>query len=189
MDIITTKIVDFISKTNPEFTDLELKKMKYGLICFFNEITKLIPYYILFNLFGLQWYFLVAIIFFSSLRLFIGGYHAKTYWGCFFFSLVLLCIIVFAGITIKMNFISIAILLLISYILIYIFAPVDNVNKRILSKERYMRLKYISIMIIALLSLLCLIIPDRYKVTAILSIAAAIIMMLAGKLDNIRIHQ
>ncbi|AGK97360.1 hypothetical protein Clopa_2499 [Clostridium pasteurianum BC1] len=143
MSKLINSFVTKISESNPEFSDLDLKKMEYGLICAFDEITKLVPYFIVFWIFSLQKYYIVALIFFCPIRLFSGGYHAKTYWGCFFISLIEFFMIIICGKYIMINNAIIIILLVISFIFICIFSPVDNINKRIKSENRKKNLKII----------------------------------------------
>ncbi|MFL0196922.1 accessory gene regulator ArgB-like protein [Clostridium sp. WILCCON 0269] len=184
MSNIISCLVNQISKTNPEFSDLDLKKIEYGLICIFDEVTKIIPYFIIFWLFSLQKYYLVILIFFCPIRLFSGGYHAKTYWGCFFISFIIFLGMIIMGKYISFNNIIFITSLIISFILVCIFAPVDNVNKRIKSNERRMKLKYTSIIITFLLSVSCYFIPHKFLNTAVISIVGAIIMMMLGKINN-----
>ncbi|MDF2505986.1 accessory gene regulator B family protein [Clostridium sp.] len=185
MSKVITCFVKKISESNPEFSDLDLKKMEYGLICAFDEITKFIPYFIIFWIFSLQKYYIVTLIFFCPIRLFSGGYHAKTYWGCFFISFIVFFIIIISGKYLVINSALILSLLIISFIAICIFSPVDNINKRIKSKERKMKLKYYSILIILILIIACYFIPNNFLNTAVISIVSATIMMMIGKINNI----
>lgn len=184
MDKFIGSIVKKISETNPEFSDLDLKKIEYGLLCIFDEITKIIPYFILFWLLSLQKYYLIILIFFCPIRSFSGGYHAKTYWGCFFISFIIFLGMIIIGKYISFNSIILITSLIISFIIVCIFAPVDNVNKRIKSKERRRKLKYTSIIITFLLSVACYFIPHRFLNTAAISIFGAVITMMLGKINN-----
>lgn len=184
MDEFIGSIVKEISKTNPQFSDLELKKMEYGLLCIFDEITKIIPYYIIFLLFSLEKYYIVILIFFCPIRLFSGGYHAKTYWRCFFISFITFLGIIIIGKHVSFNNVILITSLIISFILVFIFAPVDNVNKRIKSNKRRIMLKYISIIITFLLSMACYFIPHKFLNTAIISIFWAVVTMMLGKINN-----
>jgi accessory gene regulator B len=181
-------LVKEISKTNSQFSDLELKKMEYGLICIWDEITKIIPYFIVFWLFSVQEYYIIVLIFFCPIRLFTGGYHAKTYWGCFFISFVIFSLIIVIGKYISFDIIILIVSLIISFILVCIYSPVDNINKRIKSKEQRMKLKYFSIIITFSFSILCYFIPYRFLPTAALSIISATILMVIGKINNRESH-
>lgn len=177
-------LVQKISETNPEFSALELKKMEYGLVCIFSEITKIIPYFIIFYFFSLEKYYIVTIIFFCPVRIFSGGYHAKTYWGCFFITFAIFALIIIISKYSALNIIILILLLVISFILICIFSPVDNINKRIKSKERRLKLKHCSIITALFLSILCYFIPHKFLSTAVISIASATILMMIGKVNN-----
>lgn len=181
MNNLINSLVKKISQSNPEFSDLQLKKINYGLTGLFDEITKFVPYYIIFLLFSLQKYYIVTILFFCSLRIFSGGYHAKTYWGCFFISFIIFASIILFGKYIILNSISKILLLGISLILIWIFSPVDNVNKRIKSSQRRIMLNRVSVVITICLCILCYIIPNEFTATAVISIFSASVMMIIGK--------
>ena len=183
MSKLITCFVKKISESNPEFSDLDLKKMEYGLICAFDEITKFIPYFIIFWIFSLQKYYIVTLIFFCPIRLFSGGYHAKTYWGCFFITFIIFCIIITFGKYLVINSAVIISLLIVSFIFIFIFSPVDNINKRIKSEERKKMLKYYSIFITLFLIITCYFVPDKFLSTAVISIVSATIMMMIGKIN------
>jgi len=184
MNKLISCLVENIAETNSQFTDLELKKMEYGLTCFFDEVTKIVLYFIIFYLFSLQQYYVVVFVFFCPIRLFSGGFHAKTYWGCFFITFVILCVIIIIGKYITINILTSRLVLIISVLFVYIFSPVDNINKRIKSKERRKKLKYFSVVTTLLLSLLCYIIPNKFFTTAVLAIFAAVIMMMMGYINN-----
>ncbi|MDF2505106.1 accessory gene regulator B family protein [Clostridium sp.] len=183
MNTLITSFVKKISESNPEYSELDLKKMEYGLICAFDEITKFIPYFIIFWILSLQKYYVIAILFFCPIRLFSGGYHAKTYWGCFFISFIIFFMIIICGKYLLINSIVIISLLIISFILIFIFSPIDNINKRIKSKERRLKLKYYSIFITLFLIILCYFVPNKFLTTAVISIVSATIMMMIGKIN------
>ncbi|AGK97486.1 accessory gene regulator B family protein [Clostridium pasteurianum] len=184
MSKLITCLVTKISESNPEFSDLDLKKMEYGLICAFDEITKLIPYFIVFWIFSLQKYYIVALIFFCPIRLFSGGYHAKTYWGCFFISFIVFFMIIIFGKYIMINNIISLLLLIVSFIFICIFSSVDNINKRIKSENRKKKLKNYSILITLILIIACYFIPYKFLNAAVISIVSATIMMMIGKINT-----
>lgn len=177
-------LVKKVAVTNPQFTELELKKMEYGLICVFCDATKFAAYFIIFYLLNLQQYFIISAIFFCSIRLFSGGYHADTYWRCFFMSFAIFLAIILIGKYLISNTIILTILLISSLSLVISFAPVDNINKRIKSEERRKKLKHYSIIITLLLSGLSYLLPYKFLSTAVISIVCAVIMMILGRINN-----
>lgn len=183
MEKIAKNIVHKIIPIN-DYSDIEIKKMEYGLTCMLNEITKLIPFFILFFIFNLHIEYIIALIFFCPIRIFSGGYHAETYWGCFVISLISFSAIIFIGENLIISQFIISILLLISFLLIFILSPVDNINKRIISKQKRIRHKYYSILICFILIMLTFIIPQCYLAIAVLSIALSAIMTIIGFIIN-----
>ncbi|MCH3963939.1 MAG: accessory gene regulator B family protein [Clostridium sp.] len=182
MNTFITCLVKKISESNPEFSKLQLKKMEYGLICFFDEITKLVPYFIIFWIFSVQDYYLIALLFFCPIRLFSGGYHAKTYWGCFCISFIVFLSIITLGRYLSINIVVLILLLTISFVLICIFSPVDNINKKIKSEKRKVLLNHLSILAALSLIVACYFIPDKFLNTAVISILSSTIMMMLGKI-------
>lgn len=185
MDKLVKKIIIKIAQTNPQFTDLQLKKMEYGLLCFFCEITKFILFVLIFRVFSLHGYFIVGCLFFCPIRMLSGGFHCKTYWGCFFFSLIVLFITIEISTYFFLNRSVLIFLLLISFALVCAYSPVDNANKRIISKKRKMKLKICSIIITAILELSCWLLPYKYTNTAVMFIVCSVVLMLVGGFQNL----
>ncbi|APM40637.1 accessory gene regulator ArgB-like protein [Clostridium kluyveri] len=187
MNKLISCVVSKISETNPQFSDLELKKIAYGLECILDEITKIIPYFIIFWIFSLHKYYLVILIFFCPIRLFTGGYHAKTYWGCFFITFIIFTAIILMGKYILINNIILIVLLIISFIFVWIFAPVDNINKRIKSEQWRRKVKHISMIITFCLSVFCYFLPQPFLNTAVISITFSVALMVLGKIIDLKI--
>ena len=181
MDKFVNFIVKTIASSNPQFSELQLKKMEYGLNSIFGEITKLLIFIMFFYLFYGEKYFLISFIFFSPIRLFSGGYHAKTYWGCFIFTLLFFVLLIFLGKHLLHNNVISILLIILDISLICIFSPVDNKNKPIKSKKRKLELHYLSIFIVILESLLCYSVPGEYFNVSVFSITGAVLLMMLGK--------
>ena len=64
--------------------------MEYTVKAFFNELSKVFIYSVIFGMSKTLSYFFVSYITFVSIRLFAGGIHCKTYWGCFLLSFLLI---------------------------------------------------------------------------------------------------
>lgn len=62
--------------------------MEYTLKTFVNELSKFILYCFIFSFLQSLVNFLLGYIVFVTVRAFAGGIHCKTYWGCFFLSLL-----------------------------------------------------------------------------------------------------
>lgn len=182
MNNIVHELVKKIGETNPQFSSIELKKMEYGIICMLSDLTKVIIYFAIFYAFNLQKYFLVSYFFFSSIRIFCGGYHAKTYIGCLIISFIVFLIIIFMNLNCNLSTIESVILLSVSIVTIFIVSPVENINKKIKTEQRRRKLKYWSVATGLLLAGLCFFIPKEFIDIAVFSIVAAAFMAIVGKM-------
>lgn len=75
---------------------------------------------------------------FVTIRMYAGGYHADTHWGCM---LTLACVLIIFILIIKtisltVMMISIPIMWILSAIIIFIFSPVEHPNKPISDKKK-----------------------------------------------------
>lgn len=116
----------------------DMEVYEYGLTLLIGTIGKIIGFIIIGLLTGLLKEILVFIIFFSSLRLQAGGYHAKTVLSCFLGTLVL---IGFAILFIKIlptsyqplfNLFSIVI----SILLVCLYSPLESENRPLTEEEK-----------------------------------------------------
>lgn len=171
-------------KENNQYTDIELKQIKYGLYCIIDEFTKFIIFSILFFSLSLFSRFLVIVFFLCPIRVFAGGFHNKTYWGCFFFSLFQLLTIFAIDKVYNMTLVVRIILLVGSCFLIFVLSPVDNINKPIISQIRRKKMKYISTILAIVLSLVIFILPPQYNDIATLSIVNASVLLVLGVMQN-----
>jgi accessory gene regulator B len=149
---IAKRLTNVIYKSNSSLTDIELKKIEFGLECFLSEVSKILIYLAVFSMLSLTKYFLLALFSFSILRSTAGGYHDNTYLQCLINSFILMCIIIVCGTRLTLSTYIKSIIILLSIIFIIIYAPVDHYNKHIISKSRRNSLKFISICIFTLLA-------------------------------------
>ncbi|QGU94931.1 accessory regulator AgrB [Clostridium bovifaecis] len=170
MEKIASKLTDSIYKNNPALTDLELKKIKFGLECFLSEISKILIYFTIFRIFSLTKYFLLALFPFMTLRAAAGGYHEKTYLKCLINSFILMFTIVLIGIKTGLPMYLKGIFILLSLAFIIIYAPVDHYNKPIISKDRRNNLKFTSIGIFILLVLIGIFLGGKLGNTILASV-------------------
>jgi len=184
MENLAENLTRLIQLNNSNLCDLELKKIKFGLECFFGEISKFIIYLFIFWLFSLTKYFLVATLFFCIPRTMAGGYHEETFWRCFFTSLMIFTGIL--GVSLNMTFsISIKLMLvLITMILFFIYSPVDHPNKPIISEQRRKRLKYASFVMVMALIIISFFLPEKYSTIAVIALLFEAISLPFGALSK-----
>lgn len=102
---------------NAKYTEFEQKRIRYGLICIFSDLYKFIFLLIIFSLLSLTKEFLIASLGSLPIRLFLGGFHAKTEISCIFISfLSILISIIFGNMNIIPTFIQLVLLILLPII-------------------------------------------------------------------------
>lgn len=115
-----------------------IELLEYGLFLFFSYIL----YAVICLACGAVFHSLIqSVIFyltFCVVRVFAGGFHASTETRCFIISALSIIISVYSikQFTVQNLNLCFVILLLISSIIIFIFAPVDTDNKKLDSEER-----------------------------------------------------
>ncbi|MGN1348348.1 MAG: accessory gene regulator B family protein [Acutalibacteraceae bacterium] len=131
-------------------------------------------------LFGNVLYFVSFLVFFYSIRLFCGGFHAKTYTRCFILTnsvyillITLTNIISNSNIDVKAVILA---LLMMSAIIIFIFSPVRNVHHPY-SEKKYRDFRIISRCLSAIYSVICsCIVISKYGKAAIFSALSLILV-------------
>ena len=146
MEKVAQLLTNVIASHN-DYTESQARIIKFGLQCLLGETMKFLVYFTLFSLFSLHGYFVAASVAFCVLRIFAGGYHAKTYSGCLFTSLLLFVIIILPGQYFIFDFYVKITMILLSILLLSIYAPTDHPNKPIISMDRRKRMRILSILV------------------------------------------
>ena len=173
-----------IYKNSPSFSELDLKKIQFGLECFFSDTSKMIIYLMLFSLLGLTKYYLISAAFFVILRTVAGGYHEKTYVRCLVSSLILFLIMVYGGTMLEIPTYIKLFLAVTCLLLIYIYAPVDHPNKPIISEERRRKFKINSIITYAIMLGISFLIGGKVGNTAFMALVVESITLPIGYYKN-----
>ncbi|MBF8983956.1 accessory gene regulator B family protein [Lutibacter sp. B2] len=188
MENLAQNITNLIVKNNSNLTDLQILKIKFGLECILGESSKFIAYLIIFSIFSLTKFFIIASFFFCSLRVVAGGYHEDTYWRCFFTSFFIFLICITIGVKIDLPIPIRIILFILSILLVWFYAPVDHPNKPILSDIRRKKLKYVSFLVIIFLGIISFFLPSEQAITAIVSLFIQALLLPIGILSQRRIE-
>ena len=135
-------------KSKKEVDNLEEKRLRYGLEGFYNTYTKFMVMLILSIILGLWREYLLLILVYSSLRLYGFGIHMETTFQCWVTTVPLYigsCLIIK-----HFNFpLQISLLLwLCGFISFLIFAPADTPKRPLIHKEKRVRAKVLSIIIL-----------------------------------------
>ena len=128
-------------------TDLERKKLKYGLEGFYNLITKFIVLIIIAIIFNLLPELVLLTIIYGFLRLYGFGLHAKKTWQCWVTTLP-----IYIGGCFLIKYLTIPqvisnIVWLFGFISFALFAPADTKSRPLIHKEKRKRAKILSIII------------------------------------------
>ena len=129
-------------------TDLERKKLKYGLEGFYNLITKFIVLIIIAIIFNLLPELVLLTIIYGFLRLYGFGLHAKKTWQCWVTTLP-----IYIGGCFLIKYLTIPqvisnIVWLFGFISFALFAPADTKSRPLIHKEKRKRAKILSIIIV-----------------------------------------
>lgn len=144
-------MLDFIKKTedygynNRPLTEIEKIKIQYGMTIFKNEGIKMVILLFIFLLLDKLVPFLFCMLITGTVRIFAGGLHMSSNIGCFFFSLIVLSLetIILPEIPITVS--AYNALIVISTIIICIFAPIASKKKPFKGQKRYTMCKRASI--------------------------------------------
>lgn len=82
---LCVSFINIISTCN-NYTDIDREKMVFALESFLGDLSKTLILFVAFVILGYGTFFIVVFTATVLLRSNIGGFHAKTYWGCFLFS-------------------------------------------------------------------------------------------------------
>ena len=135
-------------KSKKEVDNLEEKRLRYGLEGFYNTYTKFMVMLILSIILGIWREYLLLILVYSSLRLYGFGIHMET---TFQFWVTTVPLYIGCCLIIKyFNFpLQISLLLwLCGFISFLIFAPADTPKRPLIHKEKRVRAKVLSLIIL-----------------------------------------
>jgi accessory gene regulator B len=149
-----------------------------------SELSKALIFLALFAMFSLAGHYLLSLLVYVTARAVTGGYHAKTYWGCFFATLAIFLLSVFSGRVLEITFLERSLLLLAALFLTLVFAPVRHKNTRAVNVAKRDRFKLLSIALIAFWGGVSCLLPDSLGVTAAVTVFLEALMQPVGVLFN-----
>lgn len=127
----------------------------YGLELILATIFKFIGLMVIAAITGLVMETIIFIMFFCSLRLQAGGYHAKSIMGCFIgmvsFTFISISLVKLLPIHNQLNYILLSII--VSKYLVFTFAPLENENKPS-TKEQKIEYRYRSLVTVMIESVI-----------------------------------
>ena len=132
---------------NSSYSKEDLEKIRYGLEAIYIFITKGIVVFTISYFLGLLKYTLFFLAIYGFIRTFACGLHASKSWICMIASILIFIIIPYACKTLVINQFIRIFVMIISAILIFIYAPADTKKRPIINKKKRKYLKIISTII------------------------------------------
>ncbi len=166
---VLDSLIKLINKSYPEYSELQLKTIRYGLEGIYISVTKTVIIFIIAFLLNILKQLLIIVILYNFLRMFSFGSHANNSLSCLilsasiFIGTAYLCTIVTISKLTKIIIFSICTLIFIKC------APADTKKRPIISLKRRMIYKFISILIIAIYGLILITTNDNFISNAIFS--------------------
>ncbi len=123
-------------------------KLKYSLELIINEVSKFFILLVMFSILGKRNDFIYSALSLFIIRLFTGGLHFKTYYGCLIFSAFFFCTSIFLKTCIFLNFETAIILFVFSLLITIVFAPISGKSRPDYPYKKKLQFKLSGIMLI-----------------------------------------
>ncbi|BCZ47855.1 putative AgrB-like protein [Clostridium gelidum] len=157
---LSEKCLNFI-KNNTPILEEDLEKLYYGLQVIMMDTSKTILLLTTAYLLGVLKYTFIAFISFATLRRFASGVHANSTLQCVIINYILFLGNVYLSLNFSINILVQSIIFIISFILVFIYAPGDTEERPLVSKKLRKRLKITSLTIIIIFYIIILLIKNN----------------------------
>lgn len=160
--------INFLKKYH-NYSDLEIKKLRYGLEGLYLTFSKLIVIFLLALLLGIIKEVFIIMILFNIIRYFGFGFHAEKSFQCLILSIFNFVIIPYIFIHIDN---SLFFNLIVSFICVFvflIFAPADTIKRPLNNKKKRIVRKILTVLTALLYILVMILINKEYYSDLILS--------------------
>lgn len=153
-----------IRNNHKNVTEDEIEVIMYGLEGLYLTISKLVIIFLLAWLFGIFKEMLLTLLFYNVVRVFAFGMHASKSWHCLLISSSFFLIGPLLGMLFNINLYIKIIGIVISLILIIIYAPADTEKRPLINPKKRLKWKILSI-IVTIILCSCIIIFNQYKLS------------------------
>lgn len=189
---LAKQVVDW--QTEKHFlSDGERGLYQYAYEVLFNQIINILIAILIAVLFRAPMPVFVFLISYIPLRSYCGGQHAKTNEGCTVVSAILLCLIcmIYKALPENVNIVMQPVSYIVSGLLIFRYAPVEDANKPLVDKEvvRYRKIGRCVWLVESLIGMFLLLIQSPVGVVIALSHIILCVMLYWGVLINRKIKQ
>ncbi|AGK96013.1 accessory gene regulator B family protein [Clostridium pasteurianum] len=155
VDKMSRICIKFVAK-NLQKTEEELEKIKYGVHVILVNLVKLTILFLIASILGITTYTFIAVISFASIRIFASGVHAESNLNCTITNIILFLGNVYLSINILLDKTMIIVIITLSLILVFLYAPADTKARPLVSKKLRKKLRIYSIAITFLLGIIAL---------------------------------
>ena len=180
-------IFDKVISVNDNIKEEDKELYKYGLRQGIFIIINLLTTILLGFIFKSVWQAVIFMIAYPPLRVYAGGYHTKTQFRCYIFSIFLTIAVIYANKYIPGTSLFIIINTLISCIIVFSLSPVEDPNKPLDRVEKVVYRKrslYVLLFEVSLIALLLIVGYEFVASSISISLLALSFMLIAGKIKN-----
>lgn len=152
--------ITFLQKNN-DYSELELKKLRYGLEGIYLTLTKTIIILLVSLILNIFFETLICILLFNIIRYFAFGFHAEKSFHCLLLSLFNFVAIPYIFLKVNNSMTLNIIICLLCLIFILIFAPADTVKRPLKDKKKRIKRKVLTFLIGTLYTLLIVLLKNH----------------------------
>lgn len=134
-----------------KYSEVEIASISYFMEIILSEIEKILIILVMFTILGKFNELVIFLISIGSLRIFIGGFHLKTFNSCLAFTTIYFSIAIYVLLRIHFSDIMIQLCYIFSLINIIIFAPIQSKNRIQFSKNERNIIKIKAIVVLVAL--------------------------------------
>lgn len=153
--------ITFLQKNN-DYSELELKKLRYGLEGIYLTLTKTIIILLVSVILNIFIETLICILLFNIIRYFAFGFHAEKSFHCLLLSLFNFVAIPYVLLKVNNSLVLNIIICLICLVFILIFAPADTVKRPLKNKKKRMKRKVLTFLTGCLYTLLIVFLKNSF---------------------------
>ena len=160
-----------------------IEYMEYTLISLWNEWIKIIIYWIFFVFLKQNTSFLFILLILYPIRWISGGFHAKTFLGCFIYSFFAILFLIFLPPILPCPIIPFSLFLFVLCLLTYSYVPSTPTFRPITNKKNIYILQclYITLIIIWIIILNLITHPNKYTSIGFYTLLFQVIQLFASK--------
>lgn len=153
--------INSIKKYNPDYDEIKISTLKYGIEGFYLTISKMIIIITAAVILKIFKEFLLLMIVYNVLRTTGFGLHAKKSINCLISSIIFFIIVPLIAINITIPIIIKSVLLIISIILMFKYSPADTIKRPLIKLKKREHFKFITTINTIIFSFVCISIPNQ----------------------------